>query len=311
MFASQGSVGDRFDLLLLWLVWSLSLRWCHDLYLRQVLGAYLDQHPQVRNVGCIHELNSYGRTVWRTVRTRGLRGASIQHAEVTAGKRWYFPLPEESSGGAYLPDVLFVYDDEIAALLAPWLPGVSLELGCSGRYSGWKHVHLAASARNGHVLFAGSLARFDNDIVFEGLRRVVGHHSLPVRVRLHPVADLSRRDARWLAFACRTGLLSVSESSTLLEDLLGARLVVGASTTVLKEALLLGRPVVRIDHPDYLTYVAVDGVRGARVVDHATFGLSDVLPTSDSDVDTGVIRRRLGIDRDLVDFRRLFSFFVD
>ncbi|MFA5844039.1 MAG: hypothetical protein WC971_04320 [Coriobacteriia bacterium] len=301
-----GTARERVWLHSTWEAWSFGLAWLHDRYLDRALDDHLDARTATA-VGCIHEMHPYARVVWRVAAARGLERRAVQHAAVTEGKRWYFPQREELEAGLAVPDVLFAFDERVAELLRPALTATRFPPGCSGRYVGWKAAEpLVAPGRC--VLAAGALARFENDTLLAAVARLVRDGSrLPVRVRLHPFADVSRADRRRLASWEREGRVEVSRGVPLSDDLSDAAVVLGMGTTVLEEALLLGRPVVQLTDERYVRYVDVEGVSGALVVDAGSFEAADIERAADLAVDPAAVRASLGLDHPVVDYARLFS----
>lgn len=233
------------------------------------------------------------------------KGYTVQHAAVTSGKRWYFSHPEERESGLVLPDVMYVFDRQIEQLLKPHYPATEFRLGCSSRYECWKDTQPRAGTGS-YYLFAGALAGFDNDVLLSTLRRIVENGcTLPLKVRLHPHAQVKRGMRRWLLSAERQGLVLVSRDTPLLTDIEGSIGAVGMSTTVLEEALLMGKPVVQLTHPWYLQYIDMDGIRGAVKKDWMLFSSADV-PKDGLGVDSESMRERLGLNQQVVTYKELF-----
>lgn len=79
------------------------------------------------------------------------------------------------------------------------------------------------------------------------------------------------------------------------------------STTVLEEALLLGRPVIQLTNPDFLQYINVEGVEGALQKDYRELSLEDLVIISDARVNSMKMKERLGMNQPLVTYAQLFS----
>ncbi len=301
-----GERGDRLDLLsLTWEAWAYSATWVHELVLKRELSAWLGTHREVARVGCVHEMHAYARAVWRAAAARAREGRTVQHAAAPCGKRWYFPEAAELDAGLRLPDAFFVFSERDRDLLSPRYPGTRFDFGCSSRYAYLRDLPLPPAAPDGHVLFAGSLAAFDNDALVNAVRGYEGRRR--VRVRLHPHAQLSRGVGRWLSDAAAAGDIELSQGATLTDDLAGAAVVVGMGTTVLEEALALGRPVVQLTDGRYVLYVDTLGAEGATRVDAALFSSADVEEAVGSPVDVATARHRLGLDAEEVTWERLFA----
>jgi len=306
-----GLTGVERELLALeWDAWAVGGRWAHEWRLLDALTLAFGRLSGLELIGCIHEMHAYARIVWDVASAAGLRRHTVQHAVVASGKRWYFSTAEEREAGLALPDVMFAFSDHDRRLLAPWLPGTRLESGCSGRYAGWRDAESMMSPADGYILFAGALAGFDNDALFSCVRRYIdtGAPEGTARLRLHPFAVVSRSDRRWLETVTGQGIVELSHGVTLRDDLAGARAVVGMGTTVLMEGLLLGRPVVHVTNPDdHVGYIDLDGLAGVHEVKTAVFDASCVAEALGLEPSHREVRDRLGLDKPLVDYGRLFS----
>jgi hypothetical protein len=83
--------------------------------------------------------------------------------------------------------------------------------------------------------------------------------------------------------------------------------VIGMSTTVLEEAVLLGRPVIQIKDADFLKYIDLDGVSGARCLAVSDITSAAIESAGATAVDTAAMRERLGLNRPEVAYGTLFS----
>ncbi|MBW2559286.1 MAG: hypothetical protein JRE40_00380 [Deltaproteobacteria bacterium] len=277
-----------------------------DYYLGRVLDDVL-AGGGFRQVGCIHEMHAYSRIVWSAAARSGASRHTVQHASITSGKRWYFPDAIERDAGLEMPDTMHVFSERVADMLARHLPETRFILGCSARYARWRDAKPFESG--GRVcLVVGALARFDNDVVFSAARRLLDQDAtLPVRLRLHPHANASSTDRAWLRRSERGGRLEVSEGIELEADIEDAAVVLGMGTTVLEEALVLGRPVVQLTHPEFVRYVELDDVGGVTIVPANSLCVEDVKRALQEHVDIGEVRDRLGLDHPVVTYEQLFS----
>ncbi len=302
--------GDFFDsslLLLNWLSWSLSLNWLSDLYLKNNLSEIIENYS-VKKIGCIHEMHSYARLVWKVAAKFKCKKYTIQHAAFSRGKRWYFYCPEEKDSGLELPDIMFVYNKRVADVLKLSYNNTYFPLGCSNRYAHWKNVG-TASGKGEYYLFAGALAEFDNNVLFTCLSSLLdtSNERIPVRLRLHPHAKLSVGFKRWINSAIKKGIVCLSKNTSLKTDLEKAIAVIGMSTTVLEESLLLGRPVIQIQHNDYLEYIDLDGVEGVVKKNYKDIRCRDLLNMSELNVNCGEMKARLGLELPVITYKRLFA----
>tara|TARA_Y100000031_G_scaffold17880_1_gene18382 strand:- start:314 stop:1603 length:1290 start_codon:yes stop_codon:yes gene_type:complete len=299
---------DKILLLLEWLSWSLSFRWLQDYYLEKSLSETVNKN-NIRKIGCIHEMHFYARVVWRVAKKYKAKGYTVQHAAFSDNKRWYICFPEEIENGLELPDVIYVYSSRVSNVLKQYYEKTELYLGCSTRYAYWKDVD--RSQKEGqYYLFVGALAGFDNDVLIATLQRLLRNSTevIPVMLRLHRFAELSYGARRWIRSSIDKGDICMSKGdSSLIADLESATVVIGMSTTVLEEALLLGRPVVQLQHPDYREFIDVSGVEGVMKRDYRTLLAKDLIDASTLKVDHMEMRMRLGLQNEIIDYKRLFA----
>ncbi|MBI4825096.1 MAG: hypothetical protein HY807_01550 [Nitrospirae bacterium] len=303
----KGGRLEKSLLLLKWLEWALSLQWLHDYYLEEALSKIVEKH-KIKKIGCIHEMHFYSRVVWRVAARYNCKGYTIQHAAFSRGKRWYFCLPDELESGLKLPDVMYVYSKRVSDILKQYYKNTSFYLGCSARYAHWKNVSLS-DKRGGYFLFVGALARFDNDVLIAALQKIAAasNEDLPLRLRLHPFADLSRSSKSWIHSSREKGIIIVSKETSLRDDIENASAVIGMSTTVLEEALIMGRPVIQLTHPDYLEYIDIDGIEGVQKLDHMDVSSKALGGIAGRQVDPDEMRNRLGLNNPVITYRRLFE----
>lgn len=304
----QGGFIDKTLLLLLWLEWAGGLQWLYAGSLERALSEVVEKH-RIKKIGCVHEMHSHARVVWRVASKYAARGYAVQHASISSGKRWYFCYPEERENGLRLPDVMHVFNDETAELLKPHYGATKFLLGCSCRFSHWKDAAADRTGKSDFYLFVSALAAFDNDVLIEGLRKLLARSGKPmnVRLRLHPHAEIGRGDQKWIRSNLQRGFIDVSRGVALKDDIARSLAVIGMSTTVLEEALLLGCPAVQLTHPDYLQYIDLRGIEGAATIGHQDLSAEFLASISKKKVDHGPLRGRLGLAHPDVTYGRLFE----
>jgi len=263
-FTVEGGVTDKTLLLLQWLSWVLGLQWLHNFYLQKSLTRVVEKYG-VKKIGCFHEMHSYSRIVWGITSKYCIKGYTVQHASISDGKRWYFVSQDEIDSGLALPDVFYVFEDRISGMLKPYYRNTKFSLGCSSRYGRWINVRPEPASNYGYYLFVGALGGFDSLVVIESLDRLLrtSDERIPVRLRLHPHAELSRKMKYWIKVQERKGKIELAEGTPLSEDIKGVKVVIGMSTTVLEESLLFGRPVIQLKHPSYVEYLDLSNIGGA------------------------------------------------
>ncbi|MCP4652311.1 MAG: hypothetical protein GY858_02855 [Candidatus Omnitrophica bacterium] len=303
----RGNLFDKILLTFLWFEWAVSQRWLYAYYLEHALSQVVEKYD-IKKIGCVHEMHFYARVAWQVAKKYKTKSYAVQHAAITPGKLWYFAHPEEIEGGLALPDVMHVFNKDIMGLLRPYYANTKFFLGCSYRYSHWKDVVANPDKKGKYYLFAGALASFDNDVLIASLQRVVEKLKDPmkIRIRLHPYAQIKRSKQRWLNAQLKKGLIQMSKGVSLKEDIEGAITVVGMSTTVLEEALLLGRPVIQITNSDYLQYINIEGIEGSLRKDYQDISLRDLVGSVGLRGGSIKMKERLGIGQPLVTYSKLF-----
>ncbi|MFH1283574.1 MAG: hypothetical protein ABII27_07915 [bacterium] len=298
---------DAVLLLLTWIEWVFSLHWLQVSLLEDVLSKIIKEYS-IKKVGAIHEMHFYSRVIWRVAFTHKIPGYTVQHAEVTEGKRWYFTYPEEREHGLMLPSVMYVYNKEILKMLRPYFPGTEFRFGCSSRYVRWKNVQQEKGGGS-YFLFAGALARFDNDILFKALRNIMANKpdDLLVRLRLHKFAMNSWENKMWLKQKEKNNEIKISTDENLIDDLKNSSLVVGMSTTVLEEAMLLGKPVIQLVCDDFHEYIDINGIKGALRLEYSELSVEKLLENSQKEVNSAAIKHKLGLNETEVNYSVLFE----
>ncbi|MFQ5787559.1 MAG: hypothetical protein ACE5H1_06210, partial [Thermodesulfobacteriota bacterium] len=284
------------------------LQWLYFYCLEVALSNVVDKY-NINKIGCIHEMHNYSRIVWRVASRYKAKGYTVQHAVITSGKRWYFSYPEEIESGLVLPDVMYIYNQDVEGLLQPYFPNTRFVLGCSSRYAHWKEIYGHQDGENKYYLFAGALARFDNEVLIASIRNLlkVNKCSVPIRLRLHPKAVVGFLERYWLRSSIKKGLIEISNETSLRSDLKNSIAIIGMSTTVLEEALLLGCPVIQLKHPDYIMFINLDGISGSKIIDYKDLSEKIVDEVSGMHVDSVKMRERLGLNQPVVTYERLFS----
>jgi hypothetical protein len=202
---------------------------------------------------------------------------------------------------------MYVYNEKVVNTLKAYYKNTKFYFGCSARYSHWKDVE-RSEKKGKYYLFVGALAGFDNDVLITTLRRLLKTSTefVPIRLRLHPFAKLNYGVKRWIRSSLNKGLIDISKDVSLRDDVENAIVVIGMSTTVLEEALLLGRPVIQIHHPDFREYIDICGVRGSIRKNYKKLFVEGLIHMSTFQVDHMEIRKRLGLNNVLISYKQLF-----
>lgn len=201
----------------------------------------------------LHEMHFYSKVIWKIADERGLVGITAQHGLIIPEKLWYFPEEAEVKANCPLPDIFFVYSDEIRTALEPFYPNTMFLKCCSPRFKRWKpslDVSVNHSVQNNRrtILFVSNAAIIHDSVVLKALLKLLRQglkNSIILRLRLHPNERLQLADYLWVLAAAALHKIEIS-SLPLQEDFKGADLVVGACSTVIYEALLTGVPVMGV-----------------------------------------------------------------
>ncbi|MBF0216002.1 MAG: hypothetical protein HQL30_03295 [Candidatus Omnitrophica bacterium] len=303
---TRAKLSDSALLFLEWVNWVLGLGWLElDAVWRtcdHVLG-----EKGIKKAGCVQEMHSSARIVWHAARKHGLRTYTVQHASISMAKTWYFTHEEERKAGVVLPDVMYIFNSRVKELLSLYYPGTLFKYGCSSRYAIWKDIRVPVRS-DGYHLFVTGLARFDNEVVLGAMFRLIEKGNTgKIRLRLHPFAKMSREHKRRVNGYDKKGTVEISRGVALSDDIQGAGAVIGFSSTVLEEALMMNRPVVQLAHPYYLRYIDLEGLIGVAYKDHDKLSGEGLRALSEELVDYSKVREILGINHKEVDYGVLFS----
>lgn len=277
--------------------WILGLQWA-ILWNVSIRVESLLQQNRPMQIFAIHEMWPWARAIWMVARRCHIRSVAVQHASITRSKLWYFPMEVERAAGFAAPDVFAVFSEKERSLLLPYFPSTQFLLRCAPRYAHWKNRASLVStvSRDGTVLFVSSIPWWDNDVVLAAAAHIStsGSRQHRIAIRLHPSAVVPSHWKRWLSRAISAGLVWRS-TATLPEELEHARVVIGMNTTVLEEAAAMGKAVLVLEDPRYLSFAPSLGRHleashfSWQAVEEAALGAADL-----SLVSAG--RRALGLD---------------
>lgn len=247
------------DAFIVFLRWVISQSWCFHWDFYGLLNNTIAVNDQGYKVLLsLHEMHFYSKVIWRTAHERNLIGVTAQHAMIIPEKLWYFPHPSEVKAGCRLPDVFFVYSNEIIKLLEPFYPGTKFTLCCSPRFKKWKADKTGVHQRTPHpannsILFVSGIMAYDVAILVQGIRKLLSQDlpGLRIRLRLHPYASIQTLDKFWIKALRKFGKIEITKNA-LSDDLGTAALVIGSNSTVLQEAALVGIPVLGIYNGDFV-----------------------------------------------------------
>ena len=221
----------------------------------------------------LHEMHPYSNITWKIANEKKLLGIAAQHGLIIAEKLWYFPDESEIRANRPLPDIFFVYSDEINKSLQPLYPKTRFFKCCSPRFRHWKsnctlehparesfHKEHTISINHEHknekrvVLIVNNAAIVHDIVVLKALRELTKQNAkdyLILRLRPHPKERFGLLDQLRIQMAVILRKIEIS-SKSLREDFKEADLVIGANSTVIQEALLMKVPVMGVYNEDYI-----------------------------------------------------------
>ncbi len=250
---------DYLDTFVIFIRWVISHSWSFNWDFYHLLKEKLDSNLRYKVLLSLHEMHFYSKVIWKVASEGGKIGVTAQHAVIIPEKLWYFPHASELEANCPEPDVFFVYSDEIKKLLEPFYPRTRFYLCCSPRFSKWKTVKTAQPSPQSkdvrrYVTFVSGIPYYDSAILVMAMKNLLkskGDGDIKIKVRLHPHAIVRSRDKLWLEDSFRSSRIFTSNAS-LKEDLFNSCLVIGANSTVLQEAILMGIPALSISTSEYV-----------------------------------------------------------
>lgn len=236
--------------------WIANLQWVTLWMLDRKVQQFFNKN-KITKVFCVHEMWPWARAIWRTAYRNQISTVTFQHASITRTKFWYFPTEEELASGLQVPDEFFVFSSKEVALLTPHYPATRFVIACGPRYAHWQQKILSdyrKPSATAPIIFVTSVPWWDNDAVLKGIMNFIHIGcSRPIRVRLHPLAVISSRWQRWISRMVHQGKLIVS-TIPLSDDVLHAAAVVGMNSTIIEEAIAMGRTAIVLSVDGYLSF---------------------------------------------------------
>lgn len=241
--------------------WIISFRWADllmwGLRIRETIAT---MRPE--KIFSVHEMHPHARVAWSESKRAGISTLAIQHASISRAKLWYFPSQKEFNAGLVTPHEFVVFSEGDRNLLAPFYPPTTqFYFGCSPRFSHWQAFNNENANKvtaTEHILFAGSIPWWDNEVVLQGVEKFVCATEAvpyPALLRFHPAALISRSQKRRIGKMVDKGMLKIS-SGSLQDDLVNSVAVIGMNTTVLEEGMLLGLPAIALVSNHYLSFAS-------------------------------------------------------
>jgi len=234
--------------------WILELQWVNKWLLALELRRILDEN-QFKKVFCVHELHPHARIAWIEAKKKNIRTVTVLHARLARSELWYWVTKDELDAGMQLFDEITVFSKEDIDSLKSFYEDVpQYHIGCGPRYAHWKDAkELAGLEKRESILFASSLSWWDNEVVLKGLKKLseAEGNKRPLAIRFHPTAVIPKRWEKWLEKECQNGIHVSKEP--LSDAVMNSALIIGMSTTVLAEVLMMGRPGAAIEQEKFLS----------------------------------------------------------
>jgi len=265
---------EYLDALVLFASWIFAQSWYFVWDLYHMINKYGISNCN-RYLLVLHEMHPYSNITWKIANEKKLLGIAAQHGLIIAEKLWYFPDESEIRANRPLPDIFFVYSDEIKGSLQPLYPKTKFFKCCSPRFRHWKsNCTLEHPVREGShkehtvsinheyenrdkrrlVLIANNAAIVHDIVVLKALRELTRQNSKDyfiLRLRPHPKERFGLLDRLWIQMAVILCKIEIS-SKSLREDFEEADLVIGANSTVIQEALLMKVSVMGVCDENYI-----------------------------------------------------------
>ena len=234
------------------LIWILGGYWVHLLVLEKSLRKIL-KSSDFKLVHCVHEFHPHSRVLWKVAEELNIKSSSILHAPMEREKLWLFPSEQERKAGLKLPDNLALYNQQDEKLLSSTvaLTESNIKFVCGPRFKDWKEKNALEANEMPTLLFVSSIAQWDNHTVLKALFQLADEGSnFDLLFRPHPNALLSPEDSLKLSQLIKDNKVSYSKGD-LLESIRNSQIVLGMCTSVLDEALLLGRPAINLKSDEF------------------------------------------------------------
>lgn len=239
--------------------WIISQQWYFHWDFYHFLNDIIGRFPEYRIMLSLHEMHFYSKIIWRVSRERGLKSVTAQHAMIIPEKLWYFPQHVEVVNGCPLPDIFFVYSDNIKSVLQSYYINTDFRLCCSPRFSKWKTsinstIENSSIKNKRRIIFAGAITYYDTNILVQAVKRLLKDPSRikwQILLRLHPHGRSRLIDKLWIRTMAKFNKIIIDKDS-LQTSLSKAALVIGCGSAVLREALLSRNAVLGIYSPDYI-----------------------------------------------------------
>ena len=231
--------------------WILSFNWINLIIWSEAI-IYSINKLKPKIVFCVHELHPLSRLVWFETTRKFIESKTVQHATISRTKLWYFPTKHEIDAGMCFPDYFYVFCKETKLLLKKNIPNTTkIDLCCGPRFSKYKKLHKIKNQEDSFILFVPSLSWWDNDIIIESIKKIISlKFQNKLVIRLHPNALINTKGRIYLNFWMKRKLLYNSHRD-IRQDLEKSKLVIGATSSVLFEAAILGKKTLSIYNNKY------------------------------------------------------------
>lgn len=226
-------------------------------YLHNIAGRRIAERHKLQSCLITYEGNPWERMLVSGLRvgSPGLQVQGCQHAAPPPAAAGIFPGNAECRL-APLPDRILCTGPRVADLIArnSALSSERVHSACALRFGALEKMVFHALPKGSPSLLVAlegvpEVAPMLNYVLDEAAKMP----DVPIRIRAHPAMPFPR----FAAILSKPKLpdnVTVSQGSTLLEDIGGANVVLYWGSTVAAEALLMGRPIIHFDRGDILSY---------------------------------------------------------
>lgn len=230
--------------------WGLSCYWSDKISLERYTSELLSKNNKIKTIHCVHEFHPHSKVLWAIAERSNIKSCSIEHASNEREKLWLFPTVDEVKHSHPLPSSLFVYNEKHKKWWDEIFKGaVNYKYACGPRFSKWKEVSKLSPNSEKTILLVTSQSWWDNEVVFQSAEKLL-QTNFDLTIRLHPFAQLRSEQRKWLENKISQTRLKVDKSD-LMDSIKDHSIIIGMCSTVLDEALLLGRCAIKVDHDEF------------------------------------------------------------
>ena len=231
------------------LTWCLSCYWSDKIALEKFTTNFLKTR-YISHIHCVHEFHPHSKILWKICSTNKIKCSSIEHASNEREKLWLFPTQQEVMNNHPLPSLLFVYNEKHKQWWHDIFDDlVNFQIACGPRFAKWKCSNNLLPYKSNKVLLVTSQSWWDNEVIFQTIEKLLDSN-FELTIRLHPHSQLKKWQKKWLSNKLKNTRIEV-DNSPLEKSISNHSIILGMCSTVLDEALLMGRCSIKVEHDEF------------------------------------------------------------